>query len=121
MSLIVGILKNAPEPQVPEEFFDLGNRTAVKEINGNEDTVMEDGEDADEDSEPSPDTTKTVASGQEDVLPEGFFDDPLLDAKVRNVVTRSCKYLEKHWTSLPYVYSHYFLHYGHNIPIKEIR
>jgi hypothetical protein len=99
MSLIVGILKNAPEPQVPEDFFDLGNCAAVKEINGNEDTVMEDEEDEkdaddDDDSKSSPDTTKTVASSQEEVLPEGFFDDPLLDAKVSNAVTRSCKYLE---------------------------
>jgi hypothetical protein len=91
---MVGILKNAPEPKVPEDFFDLGNRPAVKEINGNEDTAMEDGEDSGDDSKPSPDTTKTAASSQEEVLPEGFFDDPLLDAKVRNSVTRSCKYLE---------------------------
>lgn len=81
-----GILKNAPEPKVPEDFFDLGNCAATQEINSNEDALMEDGEDADDDdSEPSPETTKTVASSQEDVLPEGFFDDPLLDAKARNV------------------------------------
>jgi hypothetical protein len=84
---LAGILKNAPEPKVPEDFFDLGNRAAVKEINRNEDTLMEDGEDSDDDSEPPPETTKTVASNQEEVLPEGFFDDPLLDAKVRINVT----------------------------------
>lgn len=81
---MAGILKNAPEPKVPEDFFDLGNCAAVEEIKRNEDTLMEDGEDSDDDSEPPPETTKTVASSQEEVLPEGFFDDPLLDAKVRN-------------------------------------
>jgi hypothetical protein len=87
MSLMVGILKNAPEPKAPNDFFDLGNLGAVEEINQNEDTVMEVGEDGDsDDSEPSPETTKTVPSSQEDTLPEGFFDDPLLDAKVRNSV-----------------------------------
>jgi hypothetical protein len=84
---MAGILKNAPEPKVPEDFFDLGNHAATQEINQNEDTLMEDGEDTDDDdSEPSPETTKTVASSQEEVLPEGFFDDPLLDAKVSNIV-----------------------------------
>ncbi|XP_023722543.1 zinc finger protein 830 [Cryptotermes secundus] len=81
-----GILKNAPQPKVPEDFFDLGNHATVEEVNRNEDTVMEDGEyPSDDDSEPPPETTKTVASSQEEVLPEGFFDDPLLDAKARNV------------------------------------
>jgi hypothetical protein len=85
--LMIGILKNAPEPKVAEDFFSLGNSAAVKDNNGSYDTVMEDGEDADNvDSEPPPGTTKTVASNQEEVLPEGFFDDPLLDAKVRNSI-----------------------------------
>ncbi|PNF28637.1 hypothetical protein B7P43_G08707 [Cryptotermes secundus] len=80
-----GILKNAPQPKMPEDLFDLENH-AIVEVNRNEETVMEDGEDpSDDDSEPPPETTKTVASNQEEVLPEGFFDDPLLDAKARNV------------------------------------
>jgi hypothetical protein len=65
----------------------LANCAPVEEINQKEDTLMEDGEDVDDDSEPPHETTKTVASSQGEVLPEGFFDDPLLDAKVRNNVT----------------------------------
>jgi hypothetical protein len=84
---MVGILKNAPEPKVPKDFFDLGIHVAVEERNETEGTMMEDGKDTDsDDSEPSPQPTKTVACSQEEALPEGFFDDPLLDAKVRNTV-----------------------------------
>jgi hypothetical protein len=88
---MVGILKNAPEPKVPRDFFDLGNHEAVEEMNQTQDTVMDDEVVADsKDSESSCQPTKTVASCQEETLPEGFFDDPLLDAKVRH--TLSYKY-----------------------------
>lgn len=81
-----GILKNSPEPKVPRDFFDLGNHAAVEEMNQTQNTVMEDEVVADnKDSEPSCQPIKTVASFQEEALPEGFFDDPLLDAKARNV------------------------------------
>lgn len=84
---MVGILKNAPEPEVPKDDIDLRSRVAVEERNDTEDVVMEDGKDTDsDDSEPLPQPTKTVVSNQEEALPEGFFDDPLLDAKVRNTV-----------------------------------
>jgi hypothetical protein len=49
-------------------------------------TVMEDEVLADKkDSEPPQQPTKAVPSCQEEALPEGFFDDPLLDAKVSQV------------------------------------
>jgi hypothetical protein len=84
---MVGILKNSPEPKVPRDFFDLGNHAAVEEMNQTQNTVMEDEVVADnKDSEPSCQPIKTVASFQEEALPEGFFDDPLLDAKVRHTV-----------------------------------
>jgi hypothetical protein len=84
---MVGILKNASEPKVPKDFFNLGSDVAVEERNETEGTVKEDAEDTEsEDAESSPPPTKTVASSQEEALPEGFFDDPLLDAKVRNTV-----------------------------------
>jgi hypothetical protein len=84
---MVGILKNAPEPKVPRDFFDLGNHATVEEVNRTQKAVMEDEVVEDnKDSEPSRQSTKTVASCQEEALPEGFFDDPLLDAKVRYTV-----------------------------------
>jgi hypothetical protein len=84
---MVGILKNAPEPKVPKDFFDSESHVAVEEVNQTEDATMEDAKDADsDDSEPSPQPVKTVVSSHEEALPEGFFDDPLLDAKVRNTV-----------------------------------
>jgi hypothetical protein len=86
VSLMVGILKNAPELKVPNDFFDLGNDAAVQEMNQLQKTGMEDEDVADnKDSEPPHQPTKTLPSSQEDSLPEGFFDDPLLDAKVSQV------------------------------------
>jgi hypothetical protein len=82
---MVGILKSAQEPKVPNDFFDLGRHVAVEERSETEGTVMEDRKDTDsDDSEPSLQLTKAVVCSQEEALPEGFFDDPLLDAKVRN-------------------------------------
>jgi hypothetical protein len=84
--LMVGILKNAPELKVPKDFFDLGNDATVQEMNQMQKTVKEDEVVADnKDSEPPHQPTKTVPLCQEEALPEGFFDDPLLDAKVSQV------------------------------------
>jgi len=80
-----GILKNAPELKVPKDFFDLGNDATAQEMDQMQKTVMEDEVVADNDSEPPHQPTKTVPLCQEEALPEGFFDDPLLDAKARNV------------------------------------
>jgi hypothetical protein len=83
---MVGILKNAPELKVPKDFFDLGNDAAVQETNQLQKTEMED-EDVvgNKDSELPHQPTKTVPSCQEEALPEGFFDDPLQDAKASQV------------------------------------
>jgi hypothetical protein len=91
---MVGILKNAPELKVPRDFFDLGNDAAVQEVNQIEKTVMDDEVADNKDSEPPHQPIKTVASHQEEALPEGFFDDPLLDAKVSQVYSfNSCRAL----------------------------
>jgi len=84
--LMVGILKNAPELKVPKDLFDLGNDVTVQEMNQMQNPVKEDEVVADnKDSEPPHQPTKTVPLCQEEALPEGFFDDPLLDAKVSQV------------------------------------
>ncbi|XP_069686735.1 zinc finger protein 830 [Periplaneta americana] len=85
-----GILKNAPPAKVPDDFFDSGNHVAIKEISQHEIVEPEDTKNTNTDSDdsaPSPPSQipKTVVSSQEETLPEGFFDDPLLDAKARNV------------------------------------
>jgi len=86
---MVGILKNAPELKVPKDFFDLGNDATAQEMNHIQKTVVEDEVVPDNDSEPLHQPTKTVPLCQEEALPEGFFDDPLLDAKVSQVYSCS--------------------------------
>jgi hypothetical protein len=74
---MVRILKNAPKPKMPKDFFDLGRHVAVEERNKTEGTMMEDEKDTDsDDSEPSPQPTKTVTCSQEEALPEGFLMTP---------------------------------------------
>ncbi|XP_034247307.1 zinc finger protein 830 [Thrips palmi] len=91
---IKGILKNAPPKPVssnlPGDFFDLNGGTShtqnavsnnisvvpVQENNVTETVDME----VNDDQEVSP-----QAQNRSETLPEGFFDDPIMDAKARHV------------------------------------
>lgn len=75
---VSGILKNAPTPKLPEGFFDSETKNCsppepvpsllgVVSSANDEEELMEADDDVAESKEP---------------LPEGFFDDPVMDAKV---------------------------------------
>ncbi|GLH10996.1 Coiled-coil domain-containing protein 16 [Gryllus bimaculatus] len=100
---IKGILKNAPQ-SIPENsksskivIVENGSELKQNSSNALEQLAAESSESEDEiedpsqleESEKTPGKTeksedKRIVS-QDEVLPEGFFDDPLLDAKARNV------------------------------------
>ncbi|XP_075231112.1 zinc finger protein 830-like [Lycorma delicatula] len=91
---IKGILKNAPKPELPEGFFDspsttvnnvkISNETVIPlerlQSSINEIVEVNNNDERDETEEMEEDKPK----GNSDI-PEGFFDDPVLDAKARNV------------------------------------
>ena len=72
---------------MPVDFFDLGTKSNLVETeNKVSDEEKEDSkpEESINESEEAPaQSAKVPVTTQEDALPEGFFDDPLLDAKVR--------------------------------------
>lgn len=87
---IKGILKNNQEPKVPIDFFDLETKSnaveAESKVNNIEKTDDSESADSDDESEEVvAQPGKLPATTHEETLPEGFFDDPLLDAKARNV------------------------------------
>lgn len=69
-----GILKNGTESNIPNDFFDdtrIKTETIVVKEEKNEDSEKNNNDDQ-----------KMQVDHQEDPLPEGFFDDPVMDAKV---------------------------------------
>ncbi|XP_022193289.2 zinc finger protein 830 [Nilaparvata lugens] len=93
---IKGILKNSAKPELPPGFFDskeekvsLNNKSITKmEVDTDDSTSDRKSSTANSDSkeEEVDDSEKT----EEDLkstteIPEGFFDDPKLDAKARNI------------------------------------
>ncbi|PSN54259.1 hypothetical protein C0J52_08620 [Blattella germanica] len=93
------ILKNAPEPKVPVDFFDLGNKSTSQISSGNKSAPLitenqtkeaesedSDSEGSDEGKKATPEQAGKLLNPQEETLPEGFFDDPLtIDQNARNV------------------------------------
>ncbi|XP_063994229.1 zinc finger protein 830 isoform X1 [Diachasmimorpha longicaudata] len=86
---IKGILKNSETSVLPPDFFD--NRQGLTRVpvpsgpEMTEESVTERSW-SDRSSRVSDrDEVKELESSNSAVLPEGFFDDPILDAKVRNV------------------------------------
>lgn len=72
---VKGILKNSSSSAVPDDFFDKNEKKSVQ-INENETLIPTVPEKP----------TKVVVEQQNnnpELLPEGFFDDPKQDAKVR--------------------------------------
>uniref|UniRef100_A0A1B6K007 Zinc finger protein 830 n=1 Tax=Homalodisca liturata TaxID=320908 RepID=A0A1B6K007_9HEMI len=87
-----GILKNAPAPKLPEGFFESEIKSqlkteAVKEItsDGNAGFSPEMAPKPLEAMETEEETDEEATGQSKDPLPEGFFDDPVMDAKARNV------------------------------------
>lgn len=94
----------APSPVkkgIPSDFFDkkptpiqntgqkvikgiLKNSSKPKEVDTLEDNAMEVEETPTTEDQQTQETQKEVTSDSTVALPEGFFDDPKLDAKVRN-------------------------------------
>lgn len=65
------ILKNALTKQVPDDFFDNDKPQNIKQSEENKVAVK------------PIETEENKNTTNEELLPEGFFDDPKLDAKVR--------------------------------------
>ncbi|XP_066994904.2 zinc finger protein 830 [Anabrus simplex] len=100
---IKGILKNAPPSKVPSDFFDSSDSISLNsngpvtasDVNAlqklaaeNDDSGGESEEEEESIAEKTPPTTDIKSlkpQNVDEVLPEGFFDDPMLDAKARNV------------------------------------
>lgn len=80
------ILKNAPQPRLPDGFFDSQNKTSVvaQTAVSNETEPMEE-EETEKDVESEEDKDASQPEVKDNPLPEGFFDDPVMDAKARNV------------------------------------
>lgn len=82
------ILKNAAQPRLPDGFFESENKNSIAaptavvsnetEPTEEEETEMETEESEESKSTPQPDV-------KDNPLPEGFFDDPVMDAKARHV------------------------------------
>ncbi|CAB1326375.1 unnamed protein product [Coregonus sp. 'balchen'] len=70
-----GVLKGAPAPGLPADFFDNSTIPAVPAASHSGSILKPD------------ETEKSVEKKENtpEALPEGFFDDPVRDAKVRNV------------------------------------
>ncbi|XP_054283672.1 zinc finger protein 830-like [Macrosteles quadrilineatus] len=80
-----GILKNAPAPKLPPGFFDNGAvKTESFPTSSQVDpsSVLTPTEVV---AEEPMDTEDASFVDSKDPLPEGFFDDPIMDAKARNV------------------------------------
>ncbi|KAG5310886.1 ZN830 protein, partial [Acromyrmex insinuator] len=94
---IKGILKNSSQPVVqaksnlPADFFDDNSKkdnnasvlTQKLESKEKDSIVNMDGQHAEEEEKEK--EKEKVKDTNQAVLPEGFFDDPVMDAKVRNV------------------------------------
>ncbi|RZF40727.1 hypothetical protein LSTR_LSTR008676 [Laodelphax striatellus] len=96
---IKGILKNSSKPELPEGFFDSKNEKKIS-VNDKVDIKTFTKMEVDTDDSNSDRTTANNDAKEEDVedggktdedlkstpeIPEGFFDDPVLDAKARNI------------------------------------
>lgn len=85
LQIFSGILKNAPTPKLPEGFFDSEIKSSPVpnyEQNINKPMGLQLNEaipTSSADDEPEP---MEMDAESKDPLPEGFFDDPVLDAKV---------------------------------------
>uniref|UniRef100_A0A1B6LLH5 Zinc finger protein 830 n=1 Tax=Graphocephala atropunctata TaxID=36148 RepID=A0A1B6LLH5_9HEMI len=82
-----GILKNAPTPKLPEDFFESKIKSKTTP-----DVGVDEAPDEPTEMPQSAEAMETEAGAEEegaglskDPLPEGFFDDPVMDAKARNV------------------------------------
>ncbi|XP_053597476.1 zinc finger protein 830 [Microplitis demolitor] len=88
---VKGILKNSipvkTTPALPADFFDSpGNGTAAAEIKNSEKAAVNISNDQPaESASVEAEQVQEAESSNSAALPEGFFDDPVLDAKVRNV------------------------------------
>lgn len=97
--LFSGILKNAPKPELPVGFFDSPSTTnGVKNdikiknplerlMSYNDDESVDDNDDdkiqVDNDDKPEDENDNDESNIKlNSDIPEGFFDDPVLDAKV---------------------------------------
>ncbi|XP_029581279.1 zinc finger protein 830-like [Salmo trutta] len=70
----LGVQKGEPDPGLPSDFFDNSTIPAVPPASHSGSILKPD------------ETEKSVEKGNTpEALPEGFFDDPVRDAKVRNV------------------------------------
>lgn len=80
------ILKNAPQPRLPDGFFDSQNKTSIvaQTAVSNETEPMEE-EETEKDVESEEEKDASQPEVKDNPLPEGFFDDPVMDAKARNV------------------------------------
>uniref|UniRef100_A0A1B6FUH5 Zinc finger protein 830 n=1 Tax=Cuerna arida TaxID=1464854 RepID=A0A1B6FUH5_9HEMI len=86
-----GILKNAPAPKLPDGFFESEVKSKLK-IEAVKEMTSDGTAGSPSEMAPKPleametEETDEEATGQsKDPLPEGFFDDPVMDAKARNV------------------------------------
>lgn len=101
---IKGILKNAPKPELPQGFFDIPTSNNIVKVSNESNNPLnrlqsysKDEADDNESDAHAADKSKGAEERMEDVseedgkvklnsdIPEGFFDDPVLDAKARNV------------------------------------
>lgn len=89
--ILAGILKNAPPKpavtSIPNDFFDSDEPVTHKQnihVNSSRPAVAPEGLEApSEDFEVAESNGDTPAqSARSETIPEGFFDDPIMDAKV---------------------------------------
>nr|XP_018901696.1 PREDICTED: zinc finger protein 830 isoform X1 [Bemisia tabaci]XP_018901697.1 PREDICTED: zinc finger protein 830 isoform X2 [Bemisia tabaci] len=84
---IKGILKNAPKPaasaSLPTDFFDMNSSSSKVSVNNI--PVTNGTPSANQDKMMDIDSDSVNEKGEPETLPEGFFDDPVADAKARNV------------------------------------
>uniref|UniRef100_A0A1B6EC79 ZNF380 coiled-coil domain-containing protein n=1 Tax=Clastoptera arizonana TaxID=38151 RepID=A0A1B6EC79_9HEMI len=80
------ILKNGPKPELPEGFFDSKDKMDT-EVRNDLETTTEALHNAQIKETPDVQQEGDLVE-QSELLPEGFFDDPVLDAKARNVEYR---------------------------------
>lgn len=81
-----GILKNAAQPRLPDGFFESEKKNSLAAptaVSNETDPVEEEETEMDTESEESKNNPQPDV--KDNPLPEGFFDDPVMDAKARHV------------------------------------
>ncbi|XP_072019783.1 zinc finger protein 830-like [Amphiura filiformis] len=80
---------SSSNPDLPADFFDAS-------VSSSSTVPSTSAEQSSKDKASNQDKTESNKSNMAEVLPEGFFDDPVIDAKVRNVEVRNT--MEEEWT-----------------------